>query len=166
MAKCQNLYQKVLLKACGVKMVSDFKIDSKKINIGGLEGFVYWIEFPEQNRTKGKAQFFFKKVNEDYFRKEEYLNLLSCGAKQEEVVAFLDTFYPNYYPWEKDAKYESYMRTGVGSAVLEKIIEDVTAEGIDALCFVTYNESMKQFGFKKGFEIRGKKNEFYFKRLN
>ncbi len=94
---------------------------------------------------------------------------VELGLSPEELIAQITDFYPNGKTgdWSDDA-IVPFMRQGVGSELLERVVEDSVTKGARLMYVETGKDSMRAFLQKKGFqEFRGERAymSYFFKAL-
>lgn len=81
-------------------------------------------------------------------------HLTQCGLDPNDVVVKIMEFYPNGELNAHNLNTEN-MRRGVGSAVLEHVIQNARKRGAKALSVSSFSDSMQSFLTKNGFDSHG-----------
>lgn len=141
------------------------KIETESMKRYGFSGIKYWLIFEDSKRPIGEAELIFEKVGDENISEGLNRLLLERGLKPGTVVAYINSFYPHGYGKSEEDIPVEFMRQGVGSMLLERIVKDALKRNAKVSYTETYNNSMQKFCLKKGFEPRGERNEQYFKFL-
>jgi hypothetical protein len=103
-------------------------------------------------RSRGEVAISFNKVSEIEESKIRR-KALSLGLSKSDIVATIDSFYPNGKTGSHDLNpLVPYMRQGIGSRILERVIKDAKAHGAKLILVETGQASMKSFLEKKDYE--------------
>jgi hypothetical protein len=115
--------------------------------------FQYKFEFPNSTDKKGDAQLFFQSLDDlvgsDKNNKIAIV-LSKRGIEPSDIISHLNEFYPNGRAL--DEKKGEHMREGVGTVVLNQLIDEARANGAKVIYVFTGKESMVNFLKKHGFE--------------
>ncbi len=115
-------------------------------------GYDYVIRFADPARPAGDAQVVFKPVEAYQFTKHGK-RFLEEGLKPEDIVANFVEFYPNGRGLDEDKG--EHMRAGVGTKVLERIVQDARERNAKVLFGLTAKTSMRTYAQKHGFTCVG-----------
>jgi hypothetical protein len=136
--------------------MEDIEFDIARCDLTKGIGTNYRFIFP--NQSNGEAQVILR-VFDQYRKAPYYQILLDKGVDPEDALAHLSHFYPNGI-FHNEAR----MRKGVGSKVLETIINDVKDCDVKIMLVRVRAHSMKEFLQRKhGFE--NLYQAFFYKKL-
>lgn len=139
--------------------VPEFEI--ARSGLGLFTGYHYTIIFQE-DRPHGDAEVILKPVS--HFGPLGIYEVFQKGElRPDDIAANLNQFYPNGKGL--DEKSGKYMRQGVGSMVLERIVEDCLEHDAKVMVAFTGQDSMKSFLLKHGFTPYGVREVFNYKLL-
>ncbi|HAM88001.1 MAG: hypothetical protein US83_C0001G0056 [Candidatus Falkowbacteria bacterium GW2011_GWC2_38_22] len=126
-------------------------------------GDQFVFKFPDgSTREHGEAQIIYETIDE--IDKSDIQSILfKNGLQSKDIIAHLNQFYPNGHG--PDEKTEENMKKGIGSEVLEYLMQEAISQGAKAMRTFTGNESMRRFLTKKGFEAIDKSKHRWFKML-
>lgn len=128
-----------------------FKLKRKK-SIGRHLPFSINV-FPDRPDKKGDAQLFFQSLDDMVGSdKNDKVAIVFSerDIKPSDIVAHLNEFYPNGRGL--DEKKDEHMREGVGTLVLNQLIDEAKANGAKVIYVFTGKVSMVNFLKKHGFE--------------
>lgn len=127
-------------------LTEELGIDRERISLP-RHGYGYFVK--SQGRPEGDARIYFFSLGN--LRRSPFRQLCSVleveGLQSNNIVAGLVNFYPN---GRKVCR--QYMRQGVGSRLLERIIQDLKEQDAQALFLATRTPTMISFVEKKGFK--------------
>ncbi len=93
-------------------------------------------------------------------REFDYFRLLVVENPEGEIVAFA-LYYPVYYTWKGKSMYiddiyvkEDWRGNGIGTMLLEKIMEEATAEGMNRLRWQVLDWNKPAIEFYKKYGVR------------
>ena len=139
------------------------KIQTSKTNLGWADGWQYSFYFADGDRTNGDAQVIFAPLASlaDHLRAP----LLTKGLADTDLLVHLNEFYPNGRALDESEG--AHMREGVGTEVLNLLIEEARARGARGMYVFTGKTSMTSFLAKHGFEslVGTGKNQIFFKMI-
>ena len=92
--------------------------------------------------------------NELFKREKNYRVFLNSGIRPEDTIAYLACFHPNGYCLG-EAGIRKYGKQGVGSHMLEQVIEDSTDMGAKAIVTTATTGRMQRFARKHAFSLIG-----------
>jgi hypothetical protein len=122
--------------------------------------FNYEVNFADGRKGSAQIMFFPAHIFDFTFL---YDQLLKEGLKPNAVLTLINSFYPNGDLDSKNEKDMLFMRQGVGSAVLERVVKDSVDYGASAMYGSIVSLSMARFLRKNGFTAHG--DESFYKLL-
>ena len=150
-------------------MVNDSKVTITKTPIDNRydsdrTGFDYVVEGREKT---GNGQLLFNTVRSRYIdgsQNDVYLKLLEEGLKDDDIISWINEFYPNGNGLDEETG--EHMRGGVGSALYDDMVKDSIEYGAKAIIAISMKKSMQNFllnkqGFTQADRSRGKSHRYY-----
>jgi hypothetical protein len=126
------------------------KFEVRRTELEFPPGYNYLISFEDKNRPEGDACLIvmpFGNIRDEEF----YLALEKEGIGPNDMVAFLQGFSPNGL--RADELRPELTRKGVGTSVLEIIMNDARSYNAKIMYSYTHKESMKGFLIKNNFTV-------------